>query len=489
MSELPKSWVVTTLDSVADWGSGGTPSRKNPEFFNGAIPWIKTGELGDKYVRTAEEFLSEEAIKKSSAKVFPKGSVGIAMYGATIGKASIWGIDASTNQACAVAQCNSELIDAEFLYYFLLSEKRGFINAGKGGAQPNISQGILKDWPIALPPSNEQKRIIAKIEELFSELDSGIESLKTARAQLKVYRQAVLKHAFEGKLTAAWRKNNKDKLESAAQLLAHIKCERDAEGKRIGKKNLKEPRPLSAEDFSWLFPVPEGWCWERLGWMTCGIEYGTGAKSSETGEVPVLRMGNIQNMKFDWDDLVYTSDAQEISDYLLHEGDVLFNRTNSPELVGKTAIYKGERPAIFAGYLMRINQISSIVDPRFLNFYLNCHTAKQYGNQVKTDGVNQSNINGEKLAHYPFPYCSLEEQRIIVELLEEQMSSIDRTEADIDYQLQKSEALRQSILKKAFSGQLVAQDANDKPASALLERIRAEKTTATKKPKAKRRAA
>jgi type I restriction enzyme S subunit len=141
MDKLPNGWIETNLSQVAQWGSGGTPSRKIPHYFSGDIPWIKTGELGSKYVRNAEEHISEEAIKKSSAKIFPKDSVGIAMYGATIGKVSIWGIDASTNQACAVAQCYPELIDNEFLYYLLFSEKREFTLALQ---KPRLSSLIYR---------------------------------------------------------------------------------------------------------------------------------------------------------------------------------------------------------------------------------------------------------------------------------------------------------------------------------------------------------
>ncbi|MEN8133452.1 MAG: restriction endonuclease subunit S, partial [Pseudomonadota bacterium] len=122
--QLPQGWVAVTLDDIAIWGSGGTPSRKTPEFYNGSIPWIKTGELGPKTIKSAEEHITKDAIEKSSAKVFPTGSVGIAMYGATIGKLSIWGIYASTNQACAVAQPYDFALSNEFLYYFFLSEKQ-----------------------------------------------------------------------------------------------------------------------------------------------------------------------------------------------------------------------------------------------------------------------------------------------------------------------------------------------------------------------------
>ena len=209
--------------------------------------------------------------------------------------------------------------------------------------------------------------------------------------------------------------------------------------------------------------------------MTTGVEYGTSAKSSEHGTHPVLRMGNIQNARFDWSDLVYTSDPDEVEKYLLKEDDVLFNRTNSPELVGKTAIYRLERPAIFAGYLIRINQIKTIVNSHYLNLFLNSPIAKNHGNRVKTDGVNQSNINGEKLSNYSFPFCSLAEQDEIVSQLDEKLSLVDDLEQEISENLARAEALRQSILKKAFAGQLVPQDPHDEQASVLLARIRAAK--------------
>ena len=345
-----------------------------------------------------------------------------------------------------------------------------------------------------------KKEYAAKIEELFSELDRGIESLKMARRQLKVYRQSVLKHAFEGKLTAQWREENKDKLEKPEQLLARVKSERVVhyerqlqkwrtaieeweDGDEQASKPRKPPSPKSLtkldESFYPRLPqLPESWKWEKLGWMTCGVEYGTAAKSSKSGTVSVLRMGNIRNARFDWSDLVYTSDDDEIAKYLLHEGDVLFNRTNSPELVGKTAIYRSELPAIFAGYLIRVNQISAVVESQYLNLFLNSDVARQYGDSVKTDGVNQSNINGAKLVNYPFPYCSVQEQREIVRILDKTMSIVDDAEAKIDAELERTVALRQAILKKAFAGHLVAQDPGDEPASVLLEKIRTERAKA-----------
>ena len=209
--------------------------------------------------------------------------------------------------------------------------------------------------------------------------------------------------------------------------------------------------------------------------MTCGVHYGTAAKSASTGDVPVLRMGNIRGAEFDWSDLVYTSDHDEITKYRLNDGDVLFNRTNSPELVGKTAIYRGGIPAIFAGYLIRINHIRTLVDGQYLNLFLNSQVARHYGNSVKTDGVNQSNISGAKLLNYPFPYCSIEEQREAVRILDRVFSLVDELENVITRQLESAVGLRQAILKRAFSGQLVPQDPSDEPASVLLTMIGAER--------------
>ena len=226
------------------------------------------------------------------------------------------------------------------------------------------------------------------------------------------------------------------------------------------------------------FPeLPPGWACSRLGCSSIGPEYGTAAKSSPEGEVPVVRMGNIQNGRIDWADLVYTSDKAEIVRYSLQPGDVLFNRTNSPDLVGKTAIYRGERPAVFAGYLIRVNQIDDIASGPYLAHFLNSPRAREHGKSVKTDGVNQSNINGTKLQQYPLPLCSSHEQAEIVRILDDRLEVADRLQTEIDTNLARAEALRQSILNRAFSGQLVPQDSTDEPAIAILARIRPERDT------------
>lgn len=155
MRELPKGWILVKLGDVAKWSSGGTPSRTKKEYYGGDIPWFKTGELKGGILVSAEENITELGIKKSSAKLFPKGAIAIAMYGATIGKTAVFGIEGATNQACAVAVAHP-CLNNNYLHYYLKSEKQNFIDKGKGGAQPNISQTVIKQHPIPLPPSTSR---------------------------------------------------------------------------------------------------------------------------------------------------------------------------------------------------------------------------------------------------------------------------------------------------------------------------------------------
>ena len=195
--QLPKDWKWVKLGEICHTTSGGTPSRRELKYYNGNILWVKSGELDRGLITDTQEKISEEAIKNSSAKIFQKGTLLIALYGATIGKLAFLGVDAATNQAiCGIYQ--NEKISSAFLYNYLFYKKRKLIGQGIGGAQPNISQTILKDLDLPLPPKTIQQTIVSKIEELFSELDKGIENLRTAQQQLKTYRQSVLKWAFEG---------------------------------------------------------------------------------------------------------------------------------------------------------------------------------------------------------------------------------------------------------------------------------------------------
>ena len=449
--QIPENWVWVNLNTIAKWGSGGTPSRSKSEYYNGIIPWIKTGELNTDIIYDSKEKITILGLKKSNAKIFPRESIIIAMYGATIGKVSMLGIEASTNQACAVAIAH-EYINTKFLFYYLKVQKDSFIELGKGGAQPNISQTVIKKYPFTFPPLPEQKRIVTKLSTMLEKLKQAKELIQEARETFETRRAAILHKAFTGELTKKWRKEN-EKFTANISSLTQIK---------------EKP-----------YDIASGWKWLLLKDVAEKSQYGTSAKSSKAGKIPVVRMGNIQNGRIDWNDLVYTSVEKEIEKYTLSHNDILFNRTNSPALVGKTAIYKNEMPAIFAGYLIRVRPKKNLT-PDYLNYFLNSPYAKIKCQRVKTDGVNQSNINSTKLGNFEIPLTSIEEQKEIVRILDKILNK--ETESSHLIELENEiDLLEKSILSKAFRGELDTNNPDDGPAKELLKRILQEKKDLPKK--------
>lgn len=196
--------------------------------------------------------------------------------------------------------------------------------------------------------------------------------------------------------------------------------------------------------------LPEDWSVQPLAQLVSAVEYGSSAKSASSGDVPVLRMGNLQGGKIDWSDLVFTSDPQDIERYTLKAGDVLFNRTNTVDLVGKTAIYEGNYPAIFAGYLIRIKEKKDILDSRYLNYILNSEPSKKYGSKVVSIAVGQANINGQKLKTYPIPLpSSLDEQKRIADAIAEMEDFI----VSIEQLITKKRDLKQATMQQLLTGQ------------------------------------
>ena len=174
--EAPQNWSWTTLGKIGKWQSGSTPNRLNKDYYNGNIPWLKTGDLNNGYITHIPESITEKALNETSLKLNPTGSVLIAMYGATIGKIGILTFPATTNQACCACEVFNG-IDKEFLFLFLLSHREEFIKMGGGGAQPNISKEKIINTYIPLPPFAEQKRIVNTVNVLFTKLDDIMESL------------------------------------------------------------------------------------------------------------------------------------------------------------------------------------------------------------------------------------------------------------------------------------------------------------------------
>lgn len=194
--------------------------------------------------------------------------------------------------------------------------------------------------------------------------------------------------------------------------------------------------------------IPEDWGLNPLGSLIASTDYGSSAKSHARGDIPVLRMGNLQGGKIDWNDLVYTSDEREIEKYKLSWGDVLFNRTNTVDLVGKTSIFDGKRPAVFAGYLIRIKGKPSVLEPRFLNFILNAEFSRKFSASVLSVAVSQANINAQKLRTYPIPTPGLAEQEAIAEAL----SDADALIESLEQLLAKKRQIKQGTMQELLTG-------------------------------------
>lgn len=500
-ANLPSSWIASTLGESFKWGSGGTPRSGVHEYYAGGnIPWLIIGDLNDAVVNASQTAITDQGLKDSSAKLVEPGTILMAMYG-SIGKLGIAGKALATNQAIAFAYKNE--IDPMYLFYFLMRIRGRLITLGKGATQLNISQTVIKAFPFVIAPLNEQHRIVQKIEELFSELDKGIENLKLAQDQLKIYRQALLRDAFVGKLTTQWRKNNVEMLESAETLLERIQFQREknyqeqiTSWETLGKKGTKPKPPkllseLSPEEFVNLPKLASGWTWVKLGDVADlrgGITKGKNLDGKPTATLPYLRVANVQdgylNLNLIKQIAVF---VEEENKYKLQKGDVLYTEGGDKDKLGRGAVWNCEiDDCIHQNHIFRARIVGEVYMPDLLATFSRTQEAKNYFFKHAKQTTNLASINLGVLTNLPIPICCANEQKEVLSILKSTFAVAESIEKELNDSIKRSELLRQSILQKAFSGQLLPQDPNDESANNLLARIKAEitKSKTIKKKKA-----
>lgn len=487
---IPKTWAVSALLELGEWSGGGTPSKAIEDYWTGNIPWVSPKDMKQDAIFDSEDHISESAVRNSATKLIPSNSLlfvtrsGILAHTFPVAIAMV---PVTVNQDIK-ALTPSDGIDAKFLAWLLRSKERQIIQtcSKDGTTVASIETSRLHALSVPIAPTNEQRRIVAKIEELFSELDKGIESLKTAQAQLKVYRQALLKHAFEGKLTTQWRADNPDKLETADALLERIQREREqryqqhladweAAGKQGSKPKAPKPlAPLTAEELAGLPELPNGWAWSRVA-SVCDVVRGgsprpAGDPKFYGGNIPFLKVADITH-----------TDTPYLNSFTFTITDAGLSKTRKIE--PNTLLLSNSGATLGVPKICLISATMNDGVAAFLGLPTASLLYHYYFWQSKTaqlrnidQGAAQPNLNTDLIKDTFIPLCFPSEQVAVAQELEAKLSEVDRLDQVVTTSLQQAEALRQSILKKAFSGRLVSQDASDESASILLARIKAEKT-------------
>lgn len=409
--EIPKSWKWVRTGDVGSWASGSTPSRSNPKYYNGNIYWLKTGDLNDAYINETSEFITELALNNTSVRLNPKGSVLMAMYGATIGKLGILNIDSTTNQACC-ACITYEKINNKFLFYYLMAMRIYFIRKGEGGAQPNISKEKILNSVFPLPPFEEQRRIVDKIDKVLS-LVEEYGKLEGEREDLDVelpekLKKSILQYAMQGKLVPQIPSEG-----SAEELYAQIQEEKQKLIKS-GKLKKEKPLPPITED-EIPFQIPPTWKWVRLG--ECGTFLrGSGIKRSDICDdgKPCVRYGQLYtkfNTRFR-NAISFINEDLFLICKKANKNDILMSLTGENDVdIALAVLYEGDEEIAIGGDMTRFTPI--MLNSLFLTFLINSPYMINRKSELATGRIIV-HISNDKLASIPIPLPPLKEQNRIV---------------------------------------------------------------------------
>lgn len=408
MSDSGYNWQSRPLGELATTTSGGTPSRKRKDYYGGSIPWVKSGELNDDYIFETEEHITEAGLKNSSAKLFPSGTVLIALYDATVGKTSILRINASTNQAiCGITPGPD--VDADFLRYHLISLRRELLSHRYGGAQPNISQQIVRNQKIAYPPLPEQKMIAY----ILSTVQRAIEAQERIMQTITELKKALMHKLF-------------------------------TEGLR------NEPQKQTE-----IGPVPESWVVVKIKDHCIDSAFGPRFGSdlyARDGNILTLRTTDMEDDgRIDFKTApIARIDYAKFEKHYLQEGDVVVSRSGT---CGIASVFEGySMPVLPGAFLIRLRMMSS-VQPMFLRHYINSPVGRPYVLQL-AQGAIQKNISGTRLGNLSIPLPSFDEQREICSAV----GTIDKKLESHLMKLRANQDLFRTLLHELMTGKTRVHD-------------------------------
>lgn len=379
------------LGDICDIASGGTPLRSKLEYWSdGTIPWLKITNIKEKYISKANEYITQSGLDNSSAKMFSKGTVLYTIF-ATLGEVGILDFEASTNQAIAgIKVKDDDKLNREYLYYFLKSKKNYVNGIGRGVAQNNINMSILRNFKIPLPNLSVQNKIVNVLNRVSNVIE--------------------------------WRKNQISKYDE-----------------------------LIKARFVGMFgdPITNPMRWEMvsIGDVVKEVKYGTSKPAIEGGKYPYLRMNNLtMDGHLDLSDLKFIDiPNDEIEKYIVRQGDVLFNRTNSVDLVGKTAVFDLPDAMIIAGYIIRI-RLNERLLPEIFSQYMNLEALKSILKNMAKGAVNQANINAQELKKIKIYVPDIQTQRQFIKIKEQ----IDKSKFVVQKSLDKAQLLFDSLMQEYF---------------------------------------
>jgi type I restriction enzyme S subunit len=498
---LPRGWTLATVQAVSEVNPLKEHPQLAPETLVSFVPMpaIKE-EFGGADVSGVRPL---EEVRKGYTQ-FQQGDILFAKITPCMenGKLAIvpplvngWGFGSTEYHVLRVCQ----EIETKWVVHFLSQE--GFRREAQrhmtgSAGQLRVPASWLQQQTIPVAPTNEQRRIVQKIEELFSKLDAGVAALERVKAALKRYRAAVLKAAVEGKLTAEWRAHHPSK-ETGAQLLRRILDERrrkweQEQRAKYAKAGRQPPKGWQAKykepmgpDTSELPALPEGWCWATVDQLIGFLRNGLSQKplNNPPGH-PILRINAVRPMKVDLEEVRYLNPLpKDAAGYLIEDGDLLFTRYNgSLDLLGVAGLVRScSRPILHPDKLIRAKTVLEEPLPAYLELACNTGISRKHMARRARTTAGQTGISGSDIREMPVPMPPLTEQQAIVEKVDRRLSVVDEIETQIDASLKRASRLRQSILKRAFEGRLVPQDPHDEPAEKLLARIRAERLNGKEK--------
>lgn len=476
--ELPSGWAWATLESLLSVESRSITdgpfgsNLKSAHYTSNGARVLRLQNVGDGVFRDERAYVSLEHFETLRNHEAKEGDLIVASLGEILPRVAIVPkFDGPAIVKADVIRARiHETVSTKWVLYALLSPfvRRYTASRIKGVGRPRLGLGEIRKLPIPVPPSAEQHRIVDVLEGHLSRLDAAASSLGNAQLRAKLLRKSSVEMAMNGGFNT---RDNED--ESISILLQQV----ENEISQVSQNNRRKTAEQVA--LSPYVSPPSHWSIRPLGSLARRIEYGTSAKAHADpadGDIPVLRMGNIQDGRLDMQNLKYLPfghpDTQKLS---LCDGDLLFNRTNSAELVGKSAVYHSSfGPATFASYLIRC-QLASGVEPEWVSMCINSPEGRRYINSVAAQQVGQANVNGTKLSSFPIPLPPHKEQLRLLAELREWNDKVERTSKASQRTLERAAYLRESLLSHAFNGRLVPQDPADEPASALLDRIHTER--------------